>query len=178
MSRVGNKTVPIPDGVKLVQDGDTLKVTGPKGTLEETFRPEITVNISETEVNVSRSSEKPDVRALHGLTRALINNMVVGVTQGYEKVLEIQGVGWRANMKGKTLNLQLGHSHPVTVEPPAGIEFAVDGNTIIKVSGISKQAVGQAAAKVRAWRKPEPYKGKGVRYQGEHVRRKVGKAGA
>jgi large subunit ribosomal protein L6 len=168
----------IPDGVKIALEGDTLKVTGPKGTLEQSFNPELTIEVTDSELVVSRPNDKPDVRALHGLTRALIQNMVVGVSQGYEKVLEIQGVGWRANMKGKTLNLQLGFSHPVSVEPPDGIEFSVDGTTIIKVNGIDKQAVGQVAAKVRAWRKPEPYKGKGVRYQGEHVRRKVGKAGA
>ena len=117
------------------------------------------------------------MRAKHGLTRALINNMVQGGTKGYEKVLEIQGVGWRATMEGKDLTLALGFSHPVKIEPPDGIEFSLDGNTVIKVSGISKQQVGQIAAKVRAWRKPEPYKGKGIRYRGEYVRRKVGKAG-
>jgi large subunit ribosomal protein L6 len=170
--------VPIPDGVKVAQEGNILKVTGPKGSLDQAIHPEMTIEILDSEVVVSRPNDKPNVRALHGLTRALINNMVEGVTKGYEKVLEIQGVGWRANMKGKTLNLQLGHSHPVSVEPPEGIEFSVDGTTVIKVNGIDKQAVGQVAAKVRAWRKPEPYKGKGVRYQGEHVRRKVGKAGA
>jgi large subunit ribosomal protein L6 len=117
------------------------------------------------------------MRAKHGLVRALINNMVIGVTDGYTKVLEIQGVGYRASMQGKKLSLMLGYSHPVEVDPPDGIEFAVDGQTTVKVSGIDKQLVGQVAANVRGWRKPEPYKGKGVRYQGEYVRRKVGKAG-
>lgn len=177
MSRIGKAPVPIPDGVNIDISEDRVTVKGPKGTLSEHYDPAITVGIEDNEVRVSRDGDRPEIRAKHGLTRALINNMVHGVTQGYERILEIQGVGWRATMKGKSLNLALGYSHPVSVDPPDGIEFAVDGNTTIKVSGISKQAVGQSAANIRAWRKPEPYKGKGIRYQGEYVRRKVGKAG-
>ena len=177
MSRVGKSPIPIPDGVQIDVGPARIKVKGPKGSLHEDYDPALTVAIEENEVRVSRPNDKPEMRAKHGLTRALINNMVQGVTQGYEKTLEIQGVGWRATMEGKSLTLALGYSHPVKIEPPDGIEFSVDGNTTIKVSGISKQQVGQIAANVRAWRKPEPYKGKGIRYQGEYVRRKVGKAG-
>lgn len=179
MSRIGKLPVAIPSGVKVdVLDKGRVKVTGPKGVLEEDFDLRMTIEVANGEVRVARPNDRPEFRAKHGLARALINNMVKGVTQGYERVLEIQGVGYRASMQGKNLNLSLGHSHPVTVEPPAGIAFAVEGTTIVKVSGISKQLVGQVAADVRAWRKPEPYKGKGVRYQGEYVRRKVGKSGA
>jgi large subunit ribosomal protein L6 len=153
-----------------------MTVTGPKGTLEQTFNPEVTVAVEGDQVTVTRPSDRPDHRALHGLTRALINNMVVGVTEGYEKVLQIQGVGYRVALQGKSLNLTLGFSHTVNVDPPEGITFAVDGTTTIKVSGIDKQLVGQTAAQIRALRKPEPYKGKGIRYDDEHVRRKVGKA--
>lgn len=177
MSRVGKAPVPIPEGVEVNVGAACVKVKGPKGSLQEDYDPAIGVVVEENEVRVSRPNDRPEMRAKHGLTRALINNMVQGVTQGYEKVLEIQGVGWRATMEGKNLTLALGFSHPVKIEPPEGIEFSLDGNTTIKVSGISKQQVGQIAAKVRAWRKPEPYKGKGIRYRGEYVRRKVGKAG-
>lgn len=177
MSRIGKMPVVIPDGVKIEMVGDRMKVTGPKGSLEQAVRSEIKVDIGESEVVMTRPDDRPDTRALHGLTRALLNNMVIGVTQGYEKTLEIHGVGYRAKMEGKTLSLQLGHSHPVTVPAPEGIEFSVEGNTTIKVVGIDKQQVGQAAAQVRAWRKPEPYKGKGIRYSNEYVRRKAGKAG-
>ena len=178
MSRIGKAPVAIPGGVKIEVKGNLIKVTGPKGTLEQDFQPEVSVEVNESEVVVTRNSDRPDVRALHGLTRALINNMVVGVTEGYEKILEIHGVGYRASLRGKSLKLQLGHSHPVVMDAPDGIEYAVDGNTTIKVSGIDKQQVGQTAAQIRKWRKPEPYKGKGVRYRDEHVRRKAGKAGA
>lgn len=178
MSRIGRLPVPIPEKVKVEQKGGVVKVTGPKGALEQTLNKDIAIEIADGEVTVQRPSDKPEHRALHGLTRALIANMVTGVTEGFERILEIQGVGYRASMQGKTLNLSLGHSHPVMVDPPEGIEFSVEGTTVIKVTGIDKQRVGQAAANVRAWRKPEPYKGKGVRYQGEYVRRKVGKAGA
>lgn len=157
---------------------DLLKVTGPKGNLEQAVQPVIKVEIGDAEVVMSRPDDKPATRALHGLTRALLNNMVIGVTQGYEKILEIHGVGYRAKMEGKTLSLQLGHSHPVNVPAPEGIEFEVVDNTTIKVTGIDKQKVGHAAAQIRSWRKPEPYKGKGVRYRNEYVRRKAGKAGA
>lgn len=178
MSRIGKKPVAIPDGVKIEKSGNTVKVTGPKGNLTEEIHAAISITISDAEVALERPDDSPDNRALHGLSRALIANMVVGVTQGYEKILEIVGVGYRANVKGKNLNLQVGHSHPVEVEAPAGVEFSVDGNTTIKIAGIDKQKVGQAAANIRAWRKPEPYKGKGIRYRDEHVRRKAGKAGA
>lgn len=177
MSRIGRAPVPVPDKVKAEISGGVLTITGPKGKLDQKIDEDITVEIGD-EIVVQRPSDKPEHRALHGLTRALINNMVTGVTTGFERNLEIQGVGYRASMQGKTLNLALGFSHPVMVEPPDGIEFTVEGTNLIKVSGIDKQQVGQVAAKIRAWRKPEPYKGKGIRYQGEFVRRKVGKAGA
>ena len=177
MSRVGNAPITIPDGVKCELDGQHLKVTGPKGTLEQELRPEIGLKIEDGVITAERPNERPQTRAYHGLTRALINNMVQGVTEGYERRLEIQGVGWRCNMKGKTLNLQVGYSHPVEMDPPEGITFEVEGQNDIKVSGIDKQAVGQVAAKIRAVRKPEPYKGKGIRYKDEYVRRKEGKAG-
>lgn len=178
MSRVGKLPIAIPDKVKVDLSGSQVTVTGPKGTLVETFNPDMTVAVEDGTITVNRPSDKPEHRALHGLTRALVNNMIVGVTEGYEKVLTIVGVGYRASMQGKALNLQLGFSHPVTVEPPEGITLTVDGNTTVKVNGIDKQQVGQVAANIRAFRKPEPYKGKGVRYENEHVRKKVGKAGA
>lgn len=177
MSRIGKVPVPIPDGVKCESSASHFKVTGPKGALERDFSPEITIAITDKEITVRRPSDKPEHRALHGLTRALIANMVTGVTQGFEKVLVIQGVGYRASLQGKSLNLALGLSHPVTVDPPEGITFSVEGVQTIKVAGIDKELVGQTAAKVRALRKPEPYKGKGIRYANEYVRRKVGKAG-
>ncbi|MCH7908244.1 MAG: 50S ribosomal protein L6 [Candidatus Hydrogenedentes bacterium] len=177
MSRVGKLPVPVPDGVKIDLKDSHLKVTGPKGTLERDFDPCITVHVGEGEILVTRSTDQREHRAKHGLTRALINNMVLGTTQGFEKILEIQGVGYRASMQGKNLNLALGFSHPVTVEPPEGIELTVEGTNVIKVTGIDKQQVGQVAAQIRAWRKPEPYKGKGIRYRNEYVRRKAGKAG-
>lgn len=178
MSRIGKLPVAIPSGVKCELSGSHLKVTGPKGTLERDLDPEITVNVADSEVLVTRPTDRPKHRALHGLTRALIQNMVVGVTQGYEKILLITGVGYRASLQGKTLNLTVGYSHPVAMEPPDGITFTVDNPTTIRVAGIDKEAVGQVAADVRAIRKPEPYKGKGIRYENEQIRRKVGKAGA
>jgi len=177
VSRVGNAPITIPDGVKCELDGLHLKVTGPKGTLERDLRPEIEVKIEDGMITAVRPNERPQTRAYHGLVRALINNMVVGVTEGFERRLEIQGVGWRCNMKGQALNLQVGYSHPVEMDPPEGITFEVEGQNDIKVTGIDKQAVGQVAAKIRAVRKPEPYKGKGIRYKDEYVRRKEGKAG-
>lgn len=178
MSRVGKLPIPIPDGVKCDLSDGHLKVTGPKGTLEIDVVPDMTVTIEDGELKVTRPSDKPDHRAKHGLMRALINNMVIGVTQGFEKSLEIQGVGYRASMQGKSLNLLVGYSHPVSMDAPEGITIEVDGTQKIKVSGIDKQLVGHMAARIRAVRKPEPYKGKGIRYAGEHVRRKVGKTGA
>jgi len=177
MSRIGRLPVPIPGGVKVDVGAGKIKVTGPKGTLEQDFDPELKLTIADGEVTIVRPNDRPATRAKHGLVRALLANMITGVTEGFERTLEIQGVGYRAALEGKSLTLSLGYSHPVKIAPPAGITFAVDGNTTIKVIGIDKQKVGQAAADVRAWRKPEPYKGKGIRYKGEYVRRKVGKAG-
>ena len=178
MSRIGKLPVPIPQGVQCELDGAHLKVTGPKGVLERTFDENMTIEIHGGEIVVTRPSDKKEHCALHGLTRALINNMILGVTEGYLKTLTIQGVGYRASLQGKNLNLLLGFSHPVSITPPDGITFEIDGQQTIKVSGIDKQQVGQVAANVRALRKPEPYKGKGIRYENEYVRRKVGKAGA
>ena len=179
MSRIGKAPVAIPDGVTCTLNGSTLTVKGPKGELKQSFDSAITVVIDKdaAELRVERPSDKPEHRALHGLSRALIANMVEGVVNGYERKLEIVGVGYRAAMNGSSVQLQVGHSHPVIMEPPAGITFVVDGTTNIIVSGIDKQAVGQAAARIRSIRKPEPYKGKGIRYAGEQVRRKEGKSG-
>jgi large subunit ribosomal protein L6 len=170
--------VPIPSGVKCELKGSHLKVTGPKGTLERTLNAEMSVNVDDATIVVTRPTDQPAHRAMHGLTRALIQNMVTGVTQGYTRVLVINGVGYRAAMQGSDLTLSVGYSHPVSVTPPSGITFTVEGTQTIKVEGIDKQLVGQVAANVRAWRKPEPYKGKGIRYENEQIRRKVGKAGA
>lgn len=178
MSRVGRLPVSIPDGVKCDLKDRHLKVTGPKGTLEVDVVPDMTVALEDGELKVTRPTDKPEHRAKHGLMRALINNMVVGVTEGFQKSLEIQGVGYRASMQGNALNLLVGYSHPVSMDPPDGITFEVEGTQNIKVIGIDKQLVGHTAAKIRSVRKPEPYKGKGIRYAGEHVRRKVGKTGA
>ena len=178
MSRVGKSPIPIPDGVKVDLSTTHVKVTGPKGTLEQDTHPDVSVAVEENQIVVTRPSDRPEHRSLHGLTRALINNLVEGVTKGFERVLQIEGVGYRASMQGKSLNLAVGHSHPVVVEPPDGITFEVEGTQTIKVQGIDKQLVGQVAANIRAWRKPEPYKGKGIRYRDERIRRKVGKAGA
>lgn len=177
MSRVGKVPVPLPGGVKCELSGTHIKVTGPKGTLERDLVPSITVRVEKQQVVVTRSGDQADQRALHGLTRALIRNMVEGVTTGFEKTLRVEGVGYRASLQGKSLNLVLGLSHPVLVDPPTGIEFAVDNPQTIKVRGTSRELVGQTAANIRALRKPEPYKGKGVRYENEYVRRKAGKAG-
>lgn len=178
MSRIGKLPVPIPGGVKAELSERRLKVTGPKGTLERTFHPDVTIAMENGEIVVTRSSNDPAHRALHGLTRALIQNMITGVTQGYSKVLQIVGVGYRAAMQGKALQLSVGYSHPIVVEPPAGITFSVDGTQTIKVEGIDKELVGQVAADIRRWREPEPYKGKGIKYENEMIRRKEGKAGS
>ncbi|MBN2309663.1 MAG: 50S ribosomal protein L6 [Candidatus Hydrogenedentes bacterium] len=178
MSRIGKVPVPIPGGATCKLTGSRLTVKGPKGELERVLPGEIGVAVNADEIVVTRPSDAPAHRALHGLTRALINNMIIGVTAGFERVLEVHGVGYRASLQGKALNLALGFSHPVTIDPPAGITFAVEGTQTIRVSGIDKELVGQTAADIRALRKPEPYKGKGIRYANEHVRRKVGKAGA
>lgn len=149
--------------------GSHLKVKGSKGALEREFHPDIILALEAGEITVTRPSDKKEHRALHGLTRALVQNMITGVTQGYEKVLQIEGVGYRASKQGKNLNLALGYSHPVSVEPPDGIEFTVDGTQTIRINGIDKQLVGQVAANIRSIRPPEPYKGKGVRYAAEHA---------
>ena len=177
MSRIGKIPVAIPAGVDVKLEGSTLTVKGPKGELTHQIPEQITVTLAENEVVVTRNGEDRLPRSLHGLTRTLISNMVIGVTAGFEKKLEIVGTGYRVAAKGQGIELALGFSHPVVVEPPAGITLAVEGTTKITVSGISKQQVGEVAANIRKIRKPEPYKGKGIRYAGEHVRRKVGKAG-
>lgn len=178
MSRIGRKPVPVPKGVTVTINGSEVKAKGPKGELTRTFRPEVTIKQEDGTLTVERSSDERLVRALHGLSRALLNNMLTGVSSGFSKALQIEGVGYRAELKGKDLVMSLGFSHPVTVTPPPGIAFAVDEKTrVITISGADKELVGQVAADVRAWRKPEPYKGKGLRYQGETVRRKAGKAG-
>lgn len=178
MSRVGRLPIPIPSGVTVTLSGQDVRVKGPKGELSSAISPRITVEQRDGELVVTRPTDQPSDRALHGLTRALISNLVVGVTDGFEKTLNIEGVGYRASMQGQTLNLAVGYSHPVTVDPPKGITLSVEGTQTIKVAGIDKQLVGQVAANIRAYRKPEPYKGKGIRYANERVRRKVGKAGA
>lgn len=178
MSRIGKMPVELPEGVTVTVDAKNLvTVKGPLGTLNEQINEDIKIEVVENEIVVTRPSEKKQHRALHGLTRALVNNMVIGVTKGYEKKLQIVGVGYRAAKSGNKLDLQLGFSHPVQMEDPEGITVEVPSNTEIVVKGINKQQVGNYAAKIRAWRKPEPYKGKGVRYVGEYVRRKEGKSG-
>ncbi len=175
MSRIGKKPIPVPDGVTIEIRPGAVAVRGPKGNLEERVSPAMTVTQEDGHVVVARPTDRGDHRALHGLTRTLVANMVTGVTQGFEKRLEIQGVGYRAALKGRDLEMQLGFSHAVTVKAPDDITFEVPQPTQIVVSGISKQRVGEIAAQIRKWRPPEPYKGKGIRYQGEHVIRKVGK---
>jgi large subunit ribosomal protein L6 len=175
VSRIGKQPITVPDGVEITIEPDVVKVKGPKGELSERVSPQITVERENGEIRVSRSTDRGEHRALHGLTRSLIANMVEGVTNGYEKRLEIQGVGYRAQLQGNKLVLALGYSHPVEVEAPGGIDFEVPVPTRIVVRGISKQAVGEVAAIIRKQRPPEPYKGKGIRYEGEHVARKVGK---
>ena len=177
MSRIGKMPIPVPNGVDVTIDGSTVTVKGPKGELSRTFQPIITIARDGDDIVVSRPDDSREAKSLHGLTRTLISNMVVGVSEGFSKKLELVGVGYRAALKGKDLELQLGYSHPVAVAAPDGITFEVPSQTEIIVSGPSKEAVGQVAADIRKWRKPEPYKGKGIRYEGEHVRRKVGKAG-
>ena len=177
MSRIGNKPVQIPAGVEVAVNGNNVVVKGPKGQLELDVFEKRAINVEDNVRTVSRPDDERETRARHGLTRALIHNMVVGVSEGFEKKLELAGVGYRVQQKGKNLEFSLGFSHPVLMECPKNITFEVPSQTEIVVSGISKEQVGQVAANVRAWRKPEPYKGKGIRYEGEHVRRKVGKAG-
>jgi large subunit ribosomal protein L6 len=179
MSRIGKLPVPVPTGVDVTLEDSTVTVKGPKGVLSHSVAAPITVDrVEDGALEVKRPDDERQSRALHGLTRTLINNMVVGVTEGYEKRLEIVGVGYRVLSKGPTqLEFQLGYSHSITFNAPDGITFTVDGPTRLGVQGIDKQLVGEVAANIRKLRKPEPYKGKGVRYAGEHIRRKVGKAG-
>ncbi|TQK69764.1 MULTISPECIES: 50S ribosomal protein L6 [unclassified Nocardioides] len=178
MSRIGKLPVPVPAGVDVQLDGPVVTVKGPKGTLSHTVVAPITVEKGDGVLDVKRPDDERLSKAYHGLSRTLINNMVVGVTEGYEKKLEIVGVGYRVLSKGPTqLEFQLGYSHPIIFDAPEGITFTVEGPTKLGVLGIDKQLVGEVAANIRKLRKPEPYKGKGVRYAGEHVRRKVGKAG-
>ncbi len=178
MSRIGNKIIPLPEGVDFQVKDNKVIVKGPKGELSLDLRPEVHVAMENGHVKVSRRDDSKPCRAFHGMTRALLSNMVEGVSKGFERTLEIVGVGYRAQMQGKNLVLNLGYSHPIEVEPPKGIELATDGPTKVFVRGIDKQAVGQTAANIRGFRPPEPYKGKGVRYAGEHIIRKAGKAGA
>ncbi len=177
MSRIGKKPVPVPSDVTVSVDNQSVVVKGPKGELSRTLPAEVSVVQEGKEIIVTRNNDSRTSRAYHGLSRTLIANMIEGVSKGFEKRLEIKGVGYRAAIKGKTLNMNLGYSHPVEFAPPAGIEFKVESNTNVIVSGIDKELVGTIAAKIRDARPPEPYKGKGVRYLGEMVRRKAGKAG-
>jgi len=177
MSRIGRKPIPVPTGVDVKVDGATVTVKGPKGELSHTLAEPITARLDDGTLYVERPDDERRSRALHGLSRTLVNNLVVGVTQGYSKSLEIQGTGYRVQAKGSDLEFALGFSHPVTVTPPTGISFTVEKPTQLTVTGINKQLVGEVAANIRKIRPPEPYKGKGVRYLGENVRRKAGKAG-
>ena len=178
MSRIGRMPVAIPKGVEVVVEGSSVRVKGPKGELSRVFPPTILIEKGDGSVEVKRSADDRTSRALHGMTRALLNNMVVGVSTGFEKTLEVNGVGYRAEMNGKNLMLYVGYSHPVTFEPPYGISFEVDTRTRqIKVLGFDKEQVGQTAADVRSVRPPEPYKGKGIKYLDEKIRRKAGKSG-
>ncbi|MCR4989715.1 MAG: 50S ribosomal protein L6 [Lachnospiraceae bacterium] len=178
MSRIGRMPIAIPAGVTVdLAENNKVTVKGPKGTLERVLPQEMEVKVEGAEVTVSRPNDLKRMKALHGLTRTLINNMVIGVTEGYEKKLEVNGVGYRAQKSGKKLTLSLGYSHPVEMEDPEGIETVVDGQNIIIVKGIDKEKVGQFAAEIRDKRRPEPYKGKGIKYADETIRRKVGKTG-
>ena len=177
MSRIGKMPIAVPAGVDVTIDGTTVTAKGPKGELTRTFQPMMTITREGDEIIVARPDDSREAKAFHGLTRTLIHNMVEGVSAGFTKKLQLVGVGYRAALKGKDLEMQLGYSHPVLVEAPEGITFEVPSQTEIVVTGPSKEQVGQVASNIRKWRKPEPYKGKGIRYEGEHVRRKVGKAG-
>ncbi len=175
MSRIGRKPITIPSGVTVSIDGSTVKVKGPKGELSRTFEPSMKLRVENNELLVERPNDEKRERALHGLTRALLANMVTGVTEGFKKTLEIIGVGYRAEKKGKNLVVSVGYSHPVQYPEPEGITLTTPAPTTIVVEGVDKQKVGQVAAELREFRPPEPYKGKGIRYQGEQVRRKAGK---
>lgn len=175
MSRIGKKLIEIPTGVTVAKEGNKIKVKGPKGQLETELHPSISVEIKDNQITFTRPDDQKEVRALHGLTRALVNNMVVGVTNAFQKTLDIVGVGYRAEMKGTNLFINIGYSHPVYFMPPDGVTLQTPTQTQIVVSGIDKQLVGQVAAKIRSIRKPEPYKGKGIKYSNEIIQRKAGK---
>lgn len=177
MSRIGKLPIEIPQGVEITIDGQTITAKGPLGTESVTVREEIAIKKEDNQIVLVRTNEERKTRALHGLSRTLVANAINGVKTGFEKKLELQGVGYRAAMQGTTLNLQLGYSHPINVEPPKGITIAVEANTKISIKGSNKQTVGDVAAEIRAKRPPEVYKGKGVRYEGEYVRKKAGKTG-
>ncbi len=178
MSRIGNRPITVPNGVEVeIGDGNAVTVKGPKGTLSQNLSPNMSLTRENGSILVQRPDNDRENRSLHGLTRTLLSNMVVGVTDGYKRDLEIQGVGYRAALDGTTLVLSVGFSHPVRMIPPDGVSYALDGNTRLSVLGIDKQLVGEEAARIRRVRPPEPYKGKGIRYAGEQVRRKAGKAG-
>lgn len=180
MSRIGKQPIALPNKVEVKIEKTTVTVKGPKGQLSESFSPDMTIKMEDGAIVIERPSDLRHHKALHGLTRALLSNMVQGVSEGFRKTLQIEGVGYQATLQGKNLSLRLGHSHDVVVEPPEDISFDVPKDsrgTIIHVDGIDKQVVGQVAANIRGWRPPEPYKGKGVRYQDEYIRRKAGKAG-
>jgi large subunit ribosomal protein L6 len=176
MSRIGKQPIEVPSGVEVQVEGSRVAVKGPRGSLERTFHPNMLIRLEDATLSVERPSDEREDRSLHGLTRSLIANMVQGVTDGFEKRLEIVGVGYRAALKGADLELAVGFSHPVSVPAPGGIEFEVPAPNRIVVRGIDKELVGEVAANIRKIRKPEPYKGKGIRYEGEYVRKKAGKA--
>ena len=178
MSRIGKRPISIPAGVTVTVEGQLVSVKGPKGTLQRQIHPDMGLQLEGSELTVTRPSDAQQHKALHGLSRTLLANMVEGVSKGYEKVLEIQGVGYKAETNPKGITMIVGYSHPVPYPAPAGITLTVENNTVVKVSGANKEMVGQVAAELRAVRPPEPYKGKGVRYRGEQVRRKAGKTGA
>ena len=177
MSRIGNKIVVLPAGVEIKQDGNDITVKGPKGELKRTFSSDIKMNIEGNEVTFTRPNDSKEMKTIHGTTRANFNNMVVGVSEGFQKALELIGVGYLAQLQGKKLVLNVGYSHPVEIEAPAGIEIEVPSNTSVIIKGSDKEVVGELAANIRGVRPPEPYKGKGIRYVGEFVRRKEGKTG-
>jgi large subunit ribosomal protein L6 len=178
MSRIGRKPVTLPKGVTLQLEGNSVAVKGPRGELRRSLHPDMQIALDKDQFTVARPSEEKRHKALHGLTRTLVQNMVEGVSKGFSKTLEIQGVGYKAEAKPYGVNLIVGYSHPVKYEAPKGIKISVDNNVVVKIEGADKELVGQVAAELRSVRPPEPYKGKGIRYQGEHVRRKAGKTGA
>jgi large subunit ribosomal protein L6 len=178
MSRVGRQPIPVPDGVTVTIEGARVAVKGPKGELSGSFDPDLGIALEDGEITVTRPTDQPRHRSLHGLTRSLVSNMVIGVTEGFQRSLEIHGVGYRVVQKGRDVELHVGYSNPVLFAAPDGVDLVIESPTLLHVRGTDKQAVGEVAARIRKVRPPEPYKGKGIRYQGEHVRRKAGKAAA